>query len=34
MPSGGYKQGGIGREFGRHGLDEYLEVKAIQIKLG
>ena len=34
MPYGGYKQSGIGREFGRHGLDEYLEVKAIQIKLG
>ena len=34
MPYGGYKQSGIGRELGRHGLDEYLEVKAIQIKLG
>lgn len=34
MPYGRYKQSGIGREFGRHGLDEYLEVKAIQIKLG
>ena len=34
MPYGGYKQSGIGRELGRHGLDEYLETKAIQIKLG
>ena len=34
MPYGGYKQSGIGRELGRHGLAEYLEDKAIQIKLG
>ena len=34
MPYGGYKQSGIGRELGRHGLEEYLETKAIQIKLG
>ncbi len=33
MPYGGYKQSGIGRELGRHGLMEYLETKAIQIKL-
>jgi aldehyde dehydrogenase (NAD+) len=29
-PFGGYKQSGIGREGGRHGLEEYLEVKALQ----
>ena len=33
MPYGGYKQSGIGRELGREGLHEYMETKAIQIKL-
>jgi acyl-CoA reductase-like NAD-dependent aldehyde dehydrogenase len=33
MPYGGYKQSGIGRELGRHGLEEYMETKAIQIKI-
>jgi acyl-CoA reductase-like NAD-dependent aldehyde dehydrogenase len=33
MPYGGYKQSGIGRELGHEGLEEYLETKAIQIKL-
>ena len=28
-PFGGYKQSGNGREWGTHGLDEYLELKAI-----
>jgi aldehyde dehydrogenase (NAD+) len=30
-PFGGYKQSGIGREFGKIGLQEYLEVKHIHI---
>lgn len=34
MPYGGYKRSGIGRELGRQGLAEYLETKAIQIRLG
>jgi acyl-CoA reductase-like NAD-dependent aldehyde dehydrogenase len=33
MPYGGYKQSGIGRELGHEGLEEYLETKAVQIKL-
>ena len=28
-PFGGYKQSGNGREYGRFGMDEYVEVKAV-----
>ena len=29
MPFGGYKQSGNGREFGKYGLEEFLEVKSV-----
>jgi acyl-CoA reductase-like NAD-dependent aldehyde dehydrogenase len=30
-PFGGYKQSGTGRELGKYGLEEYLEIKALNI---
>ncbi|MFC5603421.1 NAD-dependent succinate-semialdehyde dehydrogenase [Sporosarcina koreensis] len=32
-PFGGFKQSGLGREGGHHGLDEYIEVKYISVGL-
>jgi acyl-CoA reductase-like NAD-dependent aldehyde dehydrogenase len=28
-PFGGYKQSGIGREWGDYGIEEYLEIKSV-----
>ncbi len=33
-PFGGYKQSGIGREFGRIGVEEYMEIKHIHVDDG
>ena len=30
-PFGGYKQSGVGREYGRFGLEEFLEIKSLQL---
>jgi acyl-CoA reductase-like NAD-dependent aldehyde dehydrogenase len=30
-PFGGYKQSGVGREYGTHGLEEFLETKSLQL---
>lgn len=32
-PWGGYKQSGIGRELGKHGIDAYLQAKQVHINL-
>ena len=29
MPFGGYKQSGNGREFGKYGIEEFLEIKSV-----
>ncbi len=33
-PFGGYKSSGVGREFGKEGLEHYLELKSIAPKAG
>ena len=31
VPFGGFKESGLGRENGTHGLEEYLQLKAINV---
>jgi len=32
-PFGGFKESGLGREGGHHGIDEFLEIKYVSMKL-
>ena len=34
VPFGGYKQSGLGRENGKVGFEEFLEVKALAVPAG
>jgi len=34
IPFGGFKESGLGREGGREGMDEYLEVKSVVVNVG
>ena len=33
MPWGGYKQSGIGRELGKHGVEDFIESKSVYVNL-
>jgi succinate-semialdehyde dehydrogenase/glutarate-semialdehyde dehydrogenase len=34
IPFGGFKESGLGREGGKEGMDEYMEIKSIVVNMG
>jgi succinate-semialdehyde dehydrogenase/glutarate-semialdehyde dehydrogenase len=34
IPFGGFKESGLGREGGKEGMDEYMEIKSIVVNIG
>jgi betaine-aldehyde dehydrogenase len=34
LPFGGYKQSGLGRELGRHSVEDYTETKTLNMHIG
>ena len=34
LPFGGYKQSGLGRELGRHAVEDYTETKTLNMHIG
>jgi acyl-CoA reductase-like NAD-dependent aldehyde dehydrogenase len=34
LPFGGYRQSGLGRELGRHAVEDYTETKTLNMHMG